>query len=163
MCVNGNGNLLDTRKAIAGELETKKKEDQPILSIPIVTGTKSAAASSIKASGPKQTSCTFVSTHGEFTEQHWYNCYTCGLTWDKGCCSLCARVCHKGHDVGYSRKSSFFCDCGAEVRTTAGRISCKCLAPLLPALLSSVHGKEAKVTPDESGRWRNSSRRLLEG
>ena len=47
----------------------------------------------------------------------------------QGCCSLCARVCHKGHDVGYSRKSSFFCDCGAEVAIAIaeGRTPCKCL------------------------------------
>lgn len=37
-------------------------------------------------------SCTFVETGEGFTEQHWYNCYTCGLLWDKGCCSLCARM-----------------------------------------------------------------------
>jgi hypothetical protein len=88
---------------------------------------------------PHLRSCTYVATDGEFTEQHWYNCYTCGLIWDKGCCSLCARVCHKGHDVGYSRKSSFFCDCGAEVETNIGKVSCKCLSPLSSSFLSSVY------------------------
>ena len=83
-------------------------------------------------------SCTFGSTHGEFTEQHWYNCFTCGLTWDKGCCSLCVQVCHKGHDVGYSRKSSFFCDCGAQVSTNIGRIVCKCLSPVSQTTISSL-------------------------
>ena len=29
-------------------------------------------------------------------------------------CSVCARVCHKGHDVTYSKFGSFFCDCGAK-------------------------------------------------
>lgn len=76
--------------------------------------------------------CSFIETGEGFTEQHWYNCYTCGLLWDKGCCALCARVCHKGHDVGYSRKSSFFCDCGAEVATAIeqNRTPCKCLVPV---------------------------------
>ncbi|KAK7234637.1 histone-lysine N-methyltransferase [Aureococcus anophagefferens] len=46
-------------------------------------------------------------------DQHWYNCATCGLVGDKGCCSACARKCHAGHELSYSRKSSFFCDCGA--------------------------------------------------
>lgn len=69
--------------------------------------------------------CTYSSTFGDFTEQHWYNCFTCGMIFDKGCCSSCAQICHKGHDVSYSRKSSFFCDCGAEVRT----FKCKCLSP----------------------------------
>lgn len=29
-------------------------------------------------------------------------------------CSVCAKVCHKGHDVTYSKFGSFFCDCGAK-------------------------------------------------
>ena len=86
----------------------------------------------------KQRCCTYVSTSGNFSEQHWYNCYTCGLLWDKGCCSLCAQVCHKGHDVTYSRKSSFFCDCGAEVGTDCGRAACKCLSCLSDTVLSSI-------------------------
>lgn len=31
-----------------------------------------------------------------------------------GVCSICARVCHAGHDVTYSKHGSFFCDCGAK-------------------------------------------------
>ena len=42
---------------------------------------------------------------------------------------MCARVCHKDHDVGYSRKSSFFCDCGAEVASGV-KPKCKCLDPI---------------------------------
>ena len=29
-----------------------------------------------------------------------------------GCCVVCARTCHKGHDLDYSTTSSFYCDCG---------------------------------------------------
>lgn len=29
--------------------------------------------------------CSFVETGEGFTEQHWYNCYTCGLIWEKVC------------------------------------------------------------------------------
>lgn len=76
----------------------------------------------------KYEQCTYVSTGVDFSEQHWYNCYTCGLIWDKGCCSICAQICHKGHDVGYSRKSSFFCDCGAE-SSSNGNGACKCINP----------------------------------
>ncbi len=45
---------------------------------------------------------------------------------------MCAQVCHKGHDVGYSRKSSFYCDCGApgESDSNYQRVPCKCLAPI---------------------------------
>lgn len=31
-----------------------------------------------------------------------------------GVCSICARVCHKGHDVTYAKYGNFFCDCGAK-------------------------------------------------
>ncbi len=106
--------------------------------------TKNEKSSFITKSGEiKQRCCTYVTTNGNFCEQHWYNCYTCGLLWDKGCCSLCAQVCHKskGHDVGYSRKSSFFCDCGAEVGTDCDRGPCKCLSPLSDEILSSVYDK----------------------
>ncbi|KAK1310864.1 Auxin transport protein BIG [Acorus calamus] len=70
--------------------------------------------------------CTFTSSGSNFMEQHWYFCYTCDLTVSKGCCSVCAKVCHRGHRVVYSRSSRFFCDCGAGgVRGS----SCQCLEP----------------------------------
>ncbi|XP_047958465.1 LOW QUALITY PROTEIN: auxin transport protein BIG [Salvia hispanica] len=70
--------------------------------------------------------CTFTSSGSNFMEQHWYFCYTCDLTVSKGCCSVCAKVCHRGHRVVYSRSSRFFCDCGAGgVRGS----SCQCLKP----------------------------------
>eukprot|EP01018_Ginkgo_biloba_P024431 Gb_03145 [translate_table: standard] len=70
--------------------------------------------------------CTFTSSGSNFMEQHWYFCYTCDLTVSKGCCSICARVCHRGHRVVYSRLSRFFCDCGAG---GARGTSCLCLKP----------------------------------
>jgi Putative zinc finger in N-recognin (UBR box) len=74
--------------------------------------------------------CSYVLKSG-FHAQHWYNCYTCGLVWDKGCCSLCALICHQGHDVAYSRHSSFFCDCGGEAPThEENRVPCKCLTSI---------------------------------
>lgn len=70
--------------------------------------------------------CTFTSSGSNFMEQHWYFCYTCDLTVSKGCCSVCAKVCHRGHRVVYSRSSRFFCDCGAGgVRSS----NCQCLKP----------------------------------
>ncbi|KAE9590312.1 hypothetical protein Lal_00028044 [Lupinus albus] len=70
--------------------------------------------------------CTFTSSGSNFMEQHWYFCYTCDLTISKGCCSVCAKVCHRGHRVVYSRSSRFFCDCGAGgVRGS----NCQCLKP----------------------------------
>ena len=61
---------------------------------------------------------------------------------EQGCCSLCARVCHAGHDIGYSRKSSFFCDCGAEVATAVeeNRTPCKCLSAVPDDTMCSLCG-----------------------
>ena len=70
--------------------------------------------------------CTFTSSGNTFIEQHWYFCYTCDLTVSKGCCSVCAKVCHRGHRVVYSRSSRFFCDCGAGGVRGSG---CLCLKP----------------------------------
>ncbi|KAF7143941.1 hypothetical protein RHSIM_Rhsim05G0129500 [Rhododendron simsii] len=70
--------------------------------------------------------CTFTSSGSNFMEQHWYFCYTCNLTVSKGCCSVSAKVCHRGHHDVYSRSSRFFCDCGAGgVRGS----SCQCWKP----------------------------------
>ena len=77
---------------------------------------------------PGTVQCTFATGGNSFVQQHWYICYTCGLSGSRGCCSACARTCHAGHDVVYSRCSRFFCDCGA----TAQGGSCKCLTPVLP-------------------------------
>jgi hypothetical protein len=103
-----------------------------------------------KAGTLKQRCCTYVTTSGKFSEQHWYNCYTCGLIGDKGCCSLCVQVCHKGHDIGYSRKSSFFCDCGAEVGTDCDRTSCKCLFPLSDETLSLIYDKKLSLESQDN-------------
>jgi len=98
--------------------------------------------------------CSYVNTGESFSEQHWYNCYTCGLLWDRGCCSLCVRVCHEGHDVGYSRKSSFFCDCGAESSsaTEHNRPPCKCLSPLTNEKVLSLYKDEIEMDRDEKSQ-----------
>ena len=58
--------------------------------------------------------CTFIRTGKKFEEQHWYYCYTCGLTGNTGVCAVCVRVCHAGHHVIYCKKSTFFCDCSQD-------------------------------------------------
>lgn len=57
--------------------------------------------------------CTFKSTGDKFTNQHWYSCYTCNMMEQTGVCSTCAVNCHRGHDIAYSKKGQFFCDCGS--------------------------------------------------
>ena len=56
--------------------------------------------------------CTYTHTARVFMNQHWYHCHTCGMVEGVGCCSVCARVCHRDHDMTYSKHGSF-CDCGA--------------------------------------------------
>lgn len=64
---------------------------------------------------------------------------------------ISSQVCHKGHDIGYSRKSSFFCDCGAEVANAVeeNRTSCKCLTPVSEDIIRTLYEGEVKVA-DES-------------
>lgn len=80
-----------------------------------------------------------------------FSSYTCGLVFDKGCCTICALTCHRGHEVAYSRYSSFFCDCGAEVSSAGeqNRVVCKCIA------LVSVEEAD-KIFRDEKAKnhWR---------
>ena len=65
--------------------------------------------------------CSFNRTGTNYEMQHWYYCYTCKLVANRGTCSVCARKCHKGHEIVYSRRGNFFCDCGAN----QGSNSCK--------------------------------------
>lgn len=58
--------------------------------------------------------CTYTHTQKEFVNQHWYHCHSCQMEDGVGVCSICAKVCHKGHDVTYAKYGSFFCDCGAK-------------------------------------------------
>jgi len=65
--------------------------------------------------------CTFTSTHKQFINQHWYHCHTCNMSDTAGVCTICAKVCHKDHDVSYAKFGAFFCDC-------AGRENSSCIA-----------------------------------
>ncbi|XP_052789588.1 E3 ubiquitin-protein ligase UBR4-like isoform X2 [Mya arenaria] len=66
--------------------------------------------------------CTFTVTQKEFMNQHWYHCHTCKMVDGVGVCTVCAKVCHKDHDLTYAKFGSFFCDCGAKEER-----SCKAL------------------------------------
>ncbi|KAK9837553.1 hypothetical protein WJX74_000015 [Apatococcus lobatus] len=71
--------------------------------------------------------CSYVGSGKQYVEQHWFFCYTCNLVESKGCCSACARTCHAGHDLVYSGRSRFYCDCGAGI---PGVPACKCMRPV---------------------------------
>ena len=57
--------------------------------------------------------------------QPFYNCITCGLVNDLGCCEACARVCHAGHQLVPKGNRPCFCDCGEGSCRTCVR--CQCL------------------------------------
>lgn len=70
-----------------------------------------------------------------------YHCHTCKMVDGVGVCTVCAKVCHKDHEISYAKYGSFFCDCGAKEdgscqvrpntsshhgkRTTAVTLACK--------------------------------------
>jgi len=58
--------------------------------------------------------CTYSCTGPQYAVQEWFQCFTCNLAGNQGCCSVCARICHAGHQVvGPLNSNGFFCDCGA--------------------------------------------------
>ncbi|XP_041973883.1 protein purity of essence isoform X2 [Aricia agestis] len=94
--------------------------------------------------------CTFTVTQREFMNQHWYHCHTCKMVDGVGVCTVCARVCHRGHDVSYAKFGNFFCDCGAKPDS-----SCQALVKRSVTLGGKGTGEEN--TPAPSLRRRPSS------
>ncbi|XP_077505275.1 E3 ubiquitin-protein ligase-like protein poe isoform X4 [Amblyomma americanum] len=85
--------------------------------------------------------CTFTMTQKEFMNQHWYHCHTCRMVDGVGVCTICAKVCHKDHDVTYAKFGSFFCDCGAKEDG-----SCQALVKRNPQMLSDTGCGAASTT-----------------
>lgn len=95
--------------------------------------------------------CTYNATKKEFKVQHWYWCFTCKLVDNSGCCGVCANRCHRGHQLVYSKKSNFFCDCG-----DSGR--CKSLKAPEKAkdhFLNMIRDKVPQDRPHYFGRERD--------
>ncbi|XP_049850394.1 uncharacterized protein LOC126322575 [Schistocerca gregaria] len=58
--------------------------------------------------------CTLSVTSTEYYLQKRFDCYTCGLQGDQGCCESCLKNCHRGHLLSSHAESkicNFFCDC----------------------------------------------------
>lgn len=148
------GQLGGTR---IGEPEQSSARDAP--SVP-------AIASGVTAGGPGASDepplvCTFVSNQKQFVNQHWYHCYTCNLVHDKGCCRLCVRLCHRGHDVSYARLSCFFCDCGsgaAEGEDCDATPVSSSSGGVVRAESSSVAGVASGIASTTGGAAQDSSR-----
>lgn len=108
--------------------------------------------------------CTFSVTQKEFMNQHWYHCHTCKMVEGVGVCSICARVCHKNHDVSYAKYGNFFCDCGAKEDASCQALtrrqnhgSSSCNFPHNLNMASHFDGvATAQSTRDAAGRGANS-------
>ncbi|XP_030194560.1 E3 ubiquitin-protein ligase UBR4 isoform X5 [Gadus morhua] len=117
--------------------------------------------------------CTFTITQKEFMNQHWYHCHTCKMVDGVGVCTVCAKVCHKDHEISYAKYGSFFCDCGAkedgscQVRpNTSGHHGKRTTAALVKRSPSSGMGSTLKEssafqsetrTPDSALRHQSAS------
>ncbi|XP_072935202.1 E3 ubiquitin-protein ligase UBR4 isoform X5 [Epargyreus clarus] len=96
--------------------------------------------------------CTFTVTQREFMNQHWYHCHTCKMVDGVGVCTVCARVCHRGHDVSYAKFGNFFCDCGAKPDS-----SCQALVKRSATLGATRGSGSEEAPPAPSLRRRPSS------
>uniref|UniRef100_A0A8C2KCQ3 Ubiquitin protein ligase E3 component n-recognin 4 n=1 Tax=Cyprinus carpio TaxID=7962 RepID=A0A8C2KCQ3_CYPCA len=88
--------------------------------------------------------CTFTITQKEFMNQHWYHCHTCKMVDGVGVCTVCAKVCHKDHEISYAKYGSFFCDCGAKEDG-----SCQALVKRSPSSGMSSTMKESSAFQSE--------------
>ncbi|XP_078094991.1 E3 ubiquitin-protein ligase UBR4 isoform X5 [Mustelus asterias] len=88
--------------------------------------------------------CTFTITQKEFMNQHWYHCHTCKMVEGVGVCTICAKVCHKDHEISYAKYGSFFCDCGAKEDGT-----CQALVKRSPSSGISSTLKESSAFQNE--------------
>eukprot|EP01112_Ceratiomyxa_fruticulosa_P004454 TRINITY_DN14_c0_g1_i2.p1 TRINITY_DN14_c0_g1~~TRINITY_DN14_c0_g1_i2.p1 ORF type:complete len:649 (-),score=101.93 TRINITY_DN14_c0_g1_i2:53-1999(-) len=76
--------------------------------------------------------CTFVYTKEYYHSQHWYECRTCSQTrqilgfTEISVCEVCARLCHKNHELSPRKFGHFYCDCGQNNNTNLTN-SCKCI------------------------------------
>lgn len=65
--------------------------------------------------------CTAAASGTKYICQKFYKCRTCNITGNSGFCEVCAKCCHKGHDVYLNVSStSSYCDCPDLCR-------CKCM------------------------------------
>jgi len=68
-----------------------------------------------------QNICTYSYTKDKkYVYQKWYQCITCGLEGNKGCCEVCKNNCHKDHELVKDENDNsipkenfgpFYCDC----------------------------------------------------
>ncbi|KAK8863763.1 hypothetical protein M9Y10_011453 [Tritrichomonas musculus] len=71
--------------------------------------------------------CTFKFTKGNFVIQRSYRCKTCNQQYGEGVCSVCARICHSGHELIETGINPFYCDCGSNGIKKEG-FKCLCMS-----------------------------------
>ena len=64
--------------------------------------------------------CSYLKSRRKNESEPWYNCFTCGLIDNKGCCAVCAKICHKNHKVSFVKVSPFLCHCHSDGNCIAG-------------------------------------------
>lgn len=77
---------------------------------------------------PPNELCEFAQTGKEFLSKDVWSCRTCGLEFPHKCiCSVCARNCHRGHDLVHNGLiASFYCDCPTLYHMDSNKNNCRC-------------------------------------
>ena len=55
--------------------------------------------------------CTMIKNRRKAETQPCYYCFTCNLIENKACCTVCAKVCHKGHKISFVKYAQINCYC----------------------------------------------------
>jgi len=98
--VNSLKNIVREKDNIASELAKKiQGKDKEIMRLKDELDSK------------ENEKCTYVKTRRNHAIQPWFHCRTCGLVGNLGCCHVCVKNCHSGHEVTYAGLSSCYCDC----------------------------------------------------
>ena len=96
--------------------------------------------------------CTYNRTRKNPTIQPFYNCITCGLVNDLGCCEACARVCHAGHQLVPKGNRACYCDCGEGNVRTCVRCQCRKVTASQAQMYDQYTHKPPQCTYMKSGR-----------
>ena len=132
---------LSKKSFASGSLECESSDVTPTIEEQSIEVAERASACESVQSGSAHKLCTFTVTQKEFMNQHWYHCYTCSMHDSVGVCSVCAKLCHKDHDVTYAKFGSFYCDCGAQGETRCKALTSTSIDRFLTEQQSSVSSK----------------------
>ena len=98
------GEQLRSQMASANQFHDNRREDLKIRVMP-------HDGRNLAEIALEEDICSFLLTGPQFVEQKVFHCRTCKLDTRDGCCEICARHCHKDHEVALAYTTSFYCDC----------------------------------------------------